>query len=114
MRAMLYPDGRLTLGRDEYRAALGRAGINLHKQEGDEATPSGLLPLRRVLYRADRLARPNCAVPAEPLSPEDGWCDDIHHADYNRMVRLPHGGRHEELWRADAVYDIVGTRDATA
>ena len=47
-------------------------------------------------------------MPAEPLSPEDGWCDDIHHADYNRMVRLPHGGRHEELWRADAVYDIVG------
>jgi L,D-peptidoglycan transpeptidase YkuD (ErfK/YbiS/YcfS/YnhG family) len=108
MRAVLHPDGRLTIGRDEYRAAIGRAGIGLHKQEGDEATPAGVLPLRRVLYRADRLARPDCAVLVEPLSPDDGWCDDPHNADYNRMVRLPHGGRHEELWRADAVYDLIG------
>ena len=108
MQAVVYPDGRLVLGREEYRAALGRAGIAVHKQERDEATPSGLLALRRVLFRADRLARPDCAVPAEPLAPDDGWCDDPHHADYNRMVRLPHPGRHEELWRKDDVYDIIG------
>ena len=108
MQAVVYPDGRLVMGRDEYRAALGRAGINRHKQEGDEATPMGLLPLRRVLFRADRLARPDCAVPAEPLAPEDGFCDDPFHADYNRMVRLPHPARHEALWRADGVYDIIG------
>jgi L,D-peptidoglycan transpeptidase YkuD (ErfK/YbiS/YcfS/YnhG family) len=49
-----------------------------------------------------------CAVPREPLSPDDGWCDDPQHPDYNRMVRLPHEGRQERLWRADAVYDLVG------
>jgi L,D-peptidoglycan transpeptidase YkuD (ErfK/YbiS/YcfS/YnhG family) len=108
MRAVLHPDGRLTMGREEFRAAIGRAGINPHKQEGDEATPAGLLPLRRVLYRADRMPRPDCAVPAEPLSPDDGWCDDVYHADYNRMIRLPHTGRHEALWRGDAIYDIIG------
>ena len=108
MQAVVYPDGRLVMGRDEYRAVLGRAGVGAHKQEGDEATPCGLLPLRRVLFRADRLARPDCAVRAEPLAPDDGWCDDPFHADYNRMVRLPHPGRHEVLWRADAVYDIIG------
>ena len=108
MQAVVYPDGRLVMGRDEYRAALGRAGIIVHKQEGDEATPAGLLTLRRVLFRADRVARPDCAVPAEPLAPDDGWCDDPDHPDYNRMVRLPHPARHEALWRADAVYDIIG------
>ncbi len=108
MQAVVHPDGRLTMGRDEYRAVLGRAGVRVHKQEGDEATPAGLLALRRVLFRADRLARPDCAVPVEPLAPDDGWCDDPGHADYNRMVRLPHAGRHEALWRADAVYDLIG------
>jgi L,D-peptidoglycan transpeptidase YkuD (ErfK/YbiS/YcfS/YnhG family) len=108
VQALVYPDGRLAMGRDEYRAVLGRAGIAVHKQEGDEATPAGLLKLRRVLFRADRLPRPDCAVPAEPLAPDDGWCDDSGHTDYNRMVRLPHPGRHEALWRADGVYDIVG------
>lgn len=108
MQAVVYPDGRLVLGREDFRVVLGRAGIAVHKQEGDEATPAGLLALRRVLFRADRLARPDCAVPTEALAPDDAWCDDPHHADYNRMVRLPHSGRHEELWRKDGVYDIIG------
>ena len=108
MQAVVYPDGRLAMGRDEYRTVLGRAGVRAHKEEGDEATPVGVLPLRRVLFRADRVARPDCAVPVEPLEPEDGWCDDPTHRDYNRMVRLPHSARHEALWRTDGLYDIIG------
>ncbi len=106
--ATLASNGVLTLADLRQRAALGRGGVRTHKQEGDGATPAGLLPLRRVLYRADRVARPRAAVPAMPLAPHDGWCDDPSHADYNRPVRLPHDGRHEALWRADAVYDIIG------
>ena len=107
-QATLDTVGVLTFGGLRLRPALGRAGVRTHKQEGDGATPAGLLPLRRVLYRADRVARPRAAVPAMPLAPHDGWCDDPAHADYNRPVRLPHDGRHEELWRADAVYDLIG------
>ena len=66
------------------------------------------LPLRRVLYRADRSAIPRAVVPREPIAEADGWCDDPGHRDYNRMVRLPHVARCEHLWRADALYDIVG------
>lgn len=87
---------------------LGAAGIRTDKQEGDHATPAGLLVLRRLLYRADRGAAPTCAVPREAISPIDGWCDDPSHADYNRPVQLPHPGRHERLWRDDRLYDIVG------
>ncbi|MGE4483094.1 L,D-transpeptidase family protein [Acidocella sp.] len=90
------------------RAAHGRGGITLQKREGDGGTPAGLLPLVRVLYRADRLAPPRCAVPVEPLSPQDGWCDDPADAAYNKPVRLPCPARHEALWREDRVYDIIG------
>jgi L,D-peptidoglycan transpeptidase YkuD (ErfK/YbiS/YcfS/YnhG family) len=107
-RASVYADGRLVFGRSAMRAALGRNGITAHKQEGDGATPLGVLALRRVLYRADRIPRPRAAVPVEPIAPEDGWCDDPAHSAYNRQIRLPHDGRHEALWRRDGVYDLLG------
>ena len=106
--AVVGSEGTFRLGSAVYRAAIGRGGRVAHKQEGDGATPLGVLPLRRVLYRADRVARPRCAVPAMPLAPHDGWCDDPADAAYNRPVRLPYAARHEELWRSDPVYDIIG------
>jgi L,D-peptidoglycan transpeptidase YkuD (ErfK/YbiS/YcfS/YnhG family) len=107
--ARVGPDGVLRLGPQGWRCALGAGGIRGDKREGDGATPAGLLPLRRLLYRADRLPAPSCpAMPVEPIAPEDGWCDDSGHPDYNRAVRLPHPARHERLWRDDALYDIVG------
>jgi L,D-peptidoglycan transpeptidase YkuD (ErfK/YbiS/YcfS/YnhG family) len=90
------------------RCALGGGGVRVDKQEGDGATPAGLLPLRRVLYRADRLRPPACAVPVEPIAPTDGWCDDPASGDYNRLVHLPFDAGHEELWRRDALYDLIG------
>lgn len=108
MRALVHPDGTLILGGVTFRAALGKGGIRTDKQEGDGATPVGLLPLRRILFRADRGSPPQSVVPIEPLAPDDGWCDDPAHRDYNRLVRLPHSGRTEALWRQDGVYDIIG------
>jgi len=75
------------------------------------ATPTGLLPLLRVLYRADRIKPPRCAVPIEPIAPNDGWCDDPADLAYNQPVTLPYPGRHEPLWRADSIYDIAGVLD---
>jgi len=103
--------GLLRLESLTLRVAIGRAGIVAHKQEGDGGTPRGALPLRRVLYRADRVPRPRAAVPIEPIAPDDGWCDDPTAAAYNRMVRLPFTGRHEMLWRGDGLYDVVGVLD---
>jgi L,D-peptidoglycan transpeptidase YkuD (ErfK/YbiS/YcfS/YnhG family) len=90
------------------RAVCGASGITDHKHEGDEATPAGLLPLQRVLYRADRVKPPRCAVPIEPIAPNDGWCDDSADVAYNKPVTLPYPGRHEALWRGDSIYDIAG------
>ena len=93
------------------RAAFGRSGVTAQKREGDGATPAGLLRLTRVLYRADRLRPPVCAVPVEPIGPLDGWCDDVGDAAYNKPVRLPCPASHEALWRADHVYDVIGVLD---
>jgi len=101
-------DGWLIMEGQRLRVVLGRGGVRVHKEEGDGATPAGLLPLRRVLFRADRLPPPRCAVPREPLGPDDGWCDEPYDAAYNQQVRLPYDGRHEELWRGDPLYDVIG------
>ena len=108
MEAVVFASGLFVFQGKRLRAALGRGGVRADKQEGDGATPLGLLPLRRVLYRADRGPPPTSAVPREPLAPDDGWCDDPAFPDYNRRIRLPHSARHVELWRRDEVYDIVG------
>jgi L,D-peptidoglycan transpeptidase YkuD (ErfK/YbiS/YcfS/YnhG family) len=106
--ATLRGDGFLWLGDQRFQAAIGARGIVQHKQEGDSGTPAGLLALRRVLYRADRIALPQCVRPTEPIARNDGWCDDPDDAGYNQMIRLPHAARHEMLWRDDALYDVIG------
>jgi L,D-peptidoglycan transpeptidase YkuD (ErfK/YbiS/YcfS/YnhG family) len=108
--AIVHADGRLVFQGQVFRCALGRAGVvdAARKHEGDGATPTGLLPLRRLHYRADRLAIPQAAVPRTPIAPDDLWCDAPTHPRYNRPVRRPFDASHEEMWRSDALYDIVG------
>lgn len=101
------PPDRLAWRGRRFACALGRGGIRADKREGDGATPSGRFPLQRVLYRADRLAPPPTALATAPLTARDGWCDDPADPLYNRLVRLPYDGRHEALWRADRVYDVI-------
>jgi len=99
--------GHARWGARALRAALGRAGVGREKREGDGKTPVGSFPMRELLYRADRLARPKTALPTRALAPEDGWCDAPEDPRYNRLVRLPYAASHERLWRADALYDLI-------
>jgi L,D-peptidoglycan transpeptidase YkuD (ErfK/YbiS/YcfS/YnhG family) len=108
MRAIVTANGTLTIQNETFRAALGRGGVRADKQEGDGATPVGVLPLRNVLYRPDRGTAPACAVPVRPLAPDDGWCDAPSDPAYNKPVRLPYPASAEALWRDDTVYDIIG------
>ena len=100
-------DGVCRLGEHSYRCALGSGGIVADKREGDGGTPVGTWPLRRLLYRPDRGDAPACALPVEAIRPEDGWCDDPEHTDYNRLVARPFAASHEAMWRDDNLYDLV-------
>jgi L,D-peptidoglycan transpeptidase YkuD (ErfK/YbiS/YcfS/YnhG family) len=89
------------------RCAIGRGGFSAAKREGDGATPVGAWPMRRLLWRPDRLERPPTALPTRPIARADGWCDDPGSPDYNQPIALPAAARHERLWRRDRVYDLV-------
>ena len=89
------------------RCALGRGGIAATKVEGDGCTPVGSFPLRRLLYRPDRVRGLVAHIPTLPISPSDGWCDDPRDPAYNRPVTRPYAASHEALWRDDALYDLV-------
>jgi len=89
------------------RCALGPAGIGQKKTEGDGITPIGRFPLRRVMFRSDRMSAPQTALPVSPLGKADGWCDDPTSPQYNKPITLPHPASHELLWREDAVYDVI-------
>lgn len=103
----VFTDRRVIAGRREFHCALGPAGIVDEKREGDGGTPAGRFPLRRVLYRADRMELPETGLPTAALRRSDGWCDAPGDPNYNRLVSLPYPASHERLWRDDAVYDII-------
>lgn len=105
---LAHPDGRFEFGQRTLRCALGRAGVLAadQKREGDGASPLGVWPIRKVLYRPDKGA-PETALPLEPIARDDGWCDDPEDKAYNRPIKLPFTGSFEKMWRDDHLYDLV-------
>jgi L,D-peptidoglycan transpeptidase YkuD (ErfK/YbiS/YcfS/YnhG family) len=104
---IVHADGTADWNGRTMRCALGRSGIATDKREGDGATPTGVLAMRRALYRPDRGAPPVTTLACTAIAPTDGWCDDPGDAAYNMPVHLPYPGRHERLWRDDHLYDLV-------
>lgn len=102
-------DGWIEIAGRVAPCVLGRGGVKpaSHKIEGDGATPLGAWPIRGVLYRADRVARPETRLPVEAIRETDGWCDSPDDAAYNCPVTLPYDASHERMWRDDHVYDLV-------
>jgi L,D-peptidoglycan transpeptidase YkuD (ErfK/YbiS/YcfS/YnhG family) len=91
------------------QAAFGKGGIKpaADKREGDGASPIGLWPIRRVLYRADRGSLPVTVLPIAAIQQDDGWCDASGDTAYNRPVTLPYPASAERMWRDDHLYDLV-------
>lgn len=104
-----HADGRFNLAGRTTKCALGRAGVVCadSKSEGDGASPLGIWPIRRVLYRADRFWPPRTRLRLDPILPDDGWCDAPVDEAYNRPVKLPYPASCERMWRDDDVYDLV-------
>ena len=97
----------LDWGAGARRAAIGPGGIAVKGGEGDGITPRGRFAVREILYRADRIARPDVKLPLRAIQPDDGWCDAPDDAAYNRLVKLPYPASAENMWRDDGLYDLV-------
>lgn len=104
-----FADGWMELPGRLARCALGPAGVIAGgaKREGDGASPAGLWPMRRVLWRPDRGPAPTTRLPTTPMEVDDGWCDAPDDPAYNQPVRLPYPASAERLWRDDRVYDVI-------
>jgi L,D-peptidoglycan transpeptidase YkuD (ErfK/YbiS/YcfS/YnhG family) len=103
-------NGQFHFGQTVVPCALGRGGVMAAetKTEGDGASPIGTWPIRRFLYRADRLQMPNTQLALSAIQPNDGWCDASHDPAYNQAVTVPYPASCENLWREDGVYDLIG------
>ncbi len=100
-------NGWLSLENRMFRCAIGRSGRGIFKCEGDGKTPIGRWPVRKILYRADKIPPPRTGLDLFPIGVNDGWCDDPADRHYNRPIPLPYKARAENLWRDDSLYDIV-------
>jgi L,D-peptidoglycan transpeptidase YkuD (ErfK/YbiS/YcfS/YnhG family) len=104
---LAHAGGRLTWPGGATRAACGWGGVRADKREGDGASPAGTFPLVSAFYRPDRLPPPQTGLPLTALAPDQGWVDDPTDPNYNRLVTLPYLAGHEDLWRADGLYDVI-------
>ena len=92
------------LGR-RYPCTIGKGGIKSDKHEGDGATPRGTHRIVGMLYRPDRVPKPNHWT--KPIGPNDLWSDNTNDAHYNHHVKQPYAHSHEKLRRSDPLYDLV-------
>ena len=99
--------GWLVAGPLALPVALGRGGIKANKREGDGSTPRGNFRLQRLWWRAERYPRPATLLPARPIKPDDGWCEDPADRRYNKPVKLAPASKADRLMRADALYDFI-------
>jgi L,D-peptidoglycan transpeptidase YkuD (ErfK/YbiS/YcfS/YnhG family) len=87
-------------------AAIGRSGRTSRKREGDGATPIAVMTLISGFVRGERVRLPQTPLPMRRIRPEMLWCDQPQDANYNRLVKAPFRPSHEEMTRADGLYDI--------
>ncbi|QGM99692.1 L,D-transpeptidase family protein [Methylocystis parvus] len=100
-------EARLVAGARVFPCAIGRAGITRDKREGDGATPAGRWRLLRFYLRKPAPLR----APWRLTRGDDIWCDDAGSFLYNRRLRAPSCLSHEDMWRKDRLYDVVGVMD---
>ncbi len=89
------------------KVSLGRNGQTARKKEGDGKTPIGCFTANKILYRQDRIKRPQSRLPISPIKEQDGWCDAAGDRNYNRPVTLPYPQSAESLYREDEIYNLI-------
>ena len=95
----------------KFRCALGKAGIQKKKLEGDHITPRGIFKITKIYYRADRIKNIQTSLKKIKIKKSVGWCDDPNSKFYNKEITLPTKFSHEKLYRKDNLYDLIVVLD---
>ena len=107
---VLTPSGLRFAGR-RFACTIGRGGVVADKREGDGGTPKGTHRIAGMYYRPDRLRGAVLPAWAQAIRLGDMWSDDVADPAYNHLVRAPHPFSHEDMRRADPLYDLVMITD---
>jgi len=91
----------------KFRCALGAAGINVKKKEGDNITPLGTYKISKIYYRKDRIKKLFSKFKLIEIKKNMAWCDDSKSKNYNKLIKLPSKFTHEKLFRKDEIYDLI-------
>ncbi len=103
----IYASGKAAFGNKKYRCVIGKNGVAENKIEGDGKTPLGCFEIKKVLFRRDRVKKPQTKLLIEEINRNDAWCIDVNSKNYNRQIKIPSDFRFEKLWRKDNIYDIL-------
>ncbi len=104
-------EGLLVAESRAIRCALGRSGIGIKRGEGDGITPLGAHRLIEAYIRTDSVPIRASHFPLSEINEQDGWCDAVGDANYNRHVNLPYPASYERMKRDDHLYDVVVVMD---
>ena len=91
----------------KFRCALGKGGIKIKKEEGDNITPKGEFKIIKIYYRNDKIKNITTSIKKIKIKRSTGWCDDPNSKFYNKQIKLPSKFSHEKLYRNDNLYDLI-------
>jgi L,D-peptidoglycan transpeptidase YkuD (ErfK/YbiS/YcfS/YnhG family) len=99
--------GYLKYNNLKFRCALGKAGVQGSKREGDNVTPQGTFKIVKIYYRSDRIKKISSKFRPIKITKNMGWCDDPNSKNYNQLIKLPTKYGHEKLHKKNNVYDLI-------
>ena len=91
----------------KFKCCIGKNGLTKIKQEGDFKTPKGTFNIEHLYFRKDRIQKPLTKLKCVEIKKDMGWCDDVRHKKYNKLIKIIDNCSHEKLFRRDQKYDLL-------
>lgn len=91
----------------KFKCALGKSGIGIKKNEGDNITPIGVYNIVKIYYRSDRIKKLSSKLKLTKITKKMGWCNDPNSKNYNQLIKLPTKYGHETLYKKENIYDLI-------
>ena len=104
---LIVKDKKLYFNKDLFTCSIGRNGLTNNKREGDGKTPVGIFRFTEIFYREDKISKLDFKIKTNIIQKNYGWCDDPRHEMYNKLIKLPSIASAENLYRNDAIYDLL-------